>query len=313
MRLLYFLPALVAAAATETPCSCTRLGELEATVSTLVDELRALKEQFAKAADKPATRKASEEHESSTPEQRRLQAAGATSRNYSLATYVSLPSRHVHEFPDGHDCPTLDGLMKLLPRTSSGSISYDPSPNDVTSDVSLVKVESDWSTTAVNNMAAPYKIVHETACAAEPSLELQLNTTVAQSLTVTGHLMVGGTLFGGGISGGAGLANIQDLGVLMCNFGTGSPTTSTGRQMASAQEIGPFTTPTREDCVRYAIKLQFDGTQTDVRGVTWGANQGNKCYVEVGGCTTAQGCATPNQWQDESSSGYEACRFPAFN
>lgn len=53
----------------------------------------------------------------SDPAPRRL------SSSSSGATFVSVGSRQVHEFPSGHTCGAVSGLMKALPTTSSGAVS----------------------------------------------------------------------------------------------------------------------------------------------------------------------------------------------
>jgi hypothetical protein len=81
--------------------------------------------------------------------------------------------------------------MQLLPKKADGTVTYDPSPTDVTTDVALVSVSSDWSTSSIDSFAAPLKVVHHAACSSPPTLELPLNTNIAGTLTV-GTLTVGG-------------------------------------------------------------------------------------------------------------------------
>jgi len=102
--------------------------------------------------------------------------------------HIAVPSHLLHEFPDGHTCPNLGaGVMKkLLPHTGS-DVSYKPSPEWTAStdnELSLTAVNSDWSTSEIQRMPFPMKVVHEGNCTATPKLELQLSTTVLGSLVV---------------------------------------------------------------------------------------------------------------------------------
>ena len=112
----------------------------------------------------------------------------------STSTFVAVPAVQVHEFTDGHGCSNIGGYMQALPVKATGGISYDPSPNDVTGDISLVSVASDWSTTEIAASPAPLKLVHD-SCAGPPSLALQLNTTV-NALSVAGPLTLEGVDIG---------------------------------------------------------------------------------------------------------------------
>jgi len=239
---------------------------------------------------------------SASEDQRRLQ-------QDSTPTYAAMPAWQLHEFPNAHSC-SLGSRMRLLPKSRVGdSLSWSISHADAASDLSLVTVggSSYWATSEIQTMPTPFKVVHDASCSSSPTLDLPLSTTV-QTLTVSGTLTVGSTDIGAALS-----PHIKELAVMMCNFGTGSPSTGTGRGVASSHEVGGGNPTTREDCVRNAWDRVADGTLTDVRGVTWGANQGNACWIEVGGCTPAQGCATPNMWTNTGSTAWEACRFPAFN
>ena len=56
---------------------------------------------------------------------------------------------------------------------------------------------------------------------------------------------------------------------MLCDFGTGSPASSTGRQVASAQEYDCGTADTREDCVKVGWRKQRNGDFSDFRGGVW--------------------------------------------
>ena len=111
----------------------------------------------------------------------------------SPPTYVSVSSKHVHEFPNGHTCGAISGYMQYLPLRSDGSVSMAPSPADVAAEYSLSTIAQGWSATTLQAHPAPFKIVHDAACAAQPTLELPLNTSVPGSLAV-GGVDVGTTL-----------------------------------------------------------------------------------------------------------------------
>ena len=72
----------------------------------------------------------------------------AAKRRLSTATptHVSVESRQVHEFPSGHSCGTIAGFVTSLPLKADGSVSWDPSPSDVTDQVSIGTVDNpNWS------------------------------------------------------------------------------------------------------------------------------------------------------------------------
>jgi len=134
------------------------------------------------------------------PKRTAVDSAGATTPpadaarrlSSSTPTIVSVDSRHPHEFPDGHTCGTIDGFMAYLPLKADGSEQWDPSPSDVTDEYTISTVADGWSTTRLQSLPAPYKIVHDASCALPPTLTLGLNTTVTHSLTIEGSLIVQG-------------------------------------------------------------------------------------------------------------------------
>ena len=55
------------------------------------------------------------------------------------------------------------------------------SPTVGSDDVSLVSVSGYWQPNVIQRFPAPFKLVHDGACASPPTLELQLNATFAGS------------------------------------------------------------------------------------------------------------------------------------
>jgi len=90
----------------------------------------------------------------------------------------------LHEFPASHACSLGSANWKvLLPLDSSNSVDWTPSPTLTHANLSLVSVNSDWSTDTIDTMPAPLKLVHD--CGSEPALHLSLRTE-ADSLIVNG-------------------------------------------------------------------------------------------------------------------------------
>jgi len=166
---LMLAAASVVVAADE--CSCAALEKEVRTLRAEMDEVRALLKESG-TSERGTERVA-------------VEAALGARRLSSASTYVSVPARQVHEFVDGHSCPNIGGYMSALPVKTTGGISYDPSPSDVTDQISLEAVQNDWSTVSIDASPAPLKIVHDAACAVPPTLELQLNTSVP-SLSIGG-------------------------------------------------------------------------------------------------------------------------------
>ena len=115
--------------------------------------------------------------------------SGSTGRRLSSSsTFLNVPMWSVHEFT-GNSCPsppsaTDSGVRALIP---AGSTAGHPSPTSSTAELSLAGVATDWATSTIQTFASPLKVVHDSDCAAPPSLALQLNTTV-EGLDVTGAL-----------------------------------------------------------------------------------------------------------------------------
>lgn len=95
---------------------------------------------------------------------RKLQAPSTQSDK----TSVAVQSWHIHEFDATHTCGTLTNAY-LQPNTDS--------------DFALKAM---GSTSSIDTMPSPLKIVHPTNCGATPTLELSLATNVAGSLSVGG-------------------------------------------------------------------------------------------------------------------------------
>jgi len=181
---------LIAARASCEPCSCERVAALEAQTATLEAQVASLSTQMQQVV---ATLK---ETSSGVPEQVLHPAVnvapnGSTSSTAGRRLTTSTPlmalqsSRHVvHQL--GASCANAQGYLELLPTKSDGTVAWDPSPIDATTDLALVQVQSDWSTLDVHRFPAPFKMVHDASCSTTPTLELQLNTNVAGSLSVNG-------------------------------------------------------------------------------------------------------------------------------
>jgi len=155
---------------------------------SLADQVQSLKSEVAELRDAVATLKASISSDRNVHMDvgsdgamagrgRRLQSQGSTQ--------VSMDGI-IHEFPSGHGCSNINGYMRVLPEISTG-LSFAPSPSsDLTGNLSLASVNNDWSTNVIATFPAPIKLVHEASCAGKPTIELQLDVSVAQSLTVAG-------------------------------------------------------------------------------------------------------------------------------
>lgn len=221
-----FAAASIAAAAASEPsvgsaCSCEQVAALEANLGKWTARVADLEEKLGKLLEAAASSTPAQEASSvsegakrsarpqairevrvgseglALPEQRRLQSSAG-------ATHLSLPSRHVHEFPSGHTCGDVAGFMAMLPvKKADSAPTWQTSPSDVTADASLVKVASDWSTTAISSLPVPIKVVHDASCSAAPSLQLQGNTDVAGTFTVNGDTLgsVHTHIYTGGASG----------------------------------------------------------------------------------------------------------------
>ena len=188
MRVPLLLLAVHLASAEE-PCSCERVAALDDRVSNLEAQLAALRDLLPRRQESPkddvqqsmgiildantATEAATEQRG------RRLSAP---------PTLVSVPSRHIHEFPAGHSCPTaVAGYMQSLPLKATGGVSWEASPSDVTDEISLVSVNKRWATTEIASHPVPLKLVHDSACNTPPSLDIGLNTSINGRLTVNGR------------------------------------------------------------------------------------------------------------------------------
>ena len=115
---------------------------------------------------------------------------GARRLSSGSSSYLSVDGDRslVHAFPDSHSCPLGSGAYKqVLPLTSSGAASWDPSPF-ATDTVQLASVGDGWTVNEIASYPAPFKLFHDSSCAVPPTLEVQLNTTIDGTLTVTGAL-----------------------------------------------------------------------------------------------------------------------------
>jgi hypothetical protein len=108
------------------------------------------------------------------------------SRRLSSFTYATMPAWQVHEFTSGGSCATTT-KMALRPKTSSG-LSWGMSTADSTSDVSLVSVGQGWTTSEIQTIPVPLKVVHDASCSAPPSLHLPLDTTVKGNLNLDANI-----------------------------------------------------------------------------------------------------------------------------
>lgn len=197
---------IVATAVAEQSCSCEHVATLNAQVASLGGELATLRQlmldlsakfdapakYFAEASttktDASSIQVDANRTTTNEPEPRRLSAFRKLHRKLQSAspTYVSVQSRHVHEFPSSHTCGTVSGYMQFLPTTSGGQVSWNPSPSDVTSNMAIVNVANDWSTTTLDSLASPLRVLHASDCNSAPTAHLQLNTVADGTMTVNG-------------------------------------------------------------------------------------------------------------------------------
>ena len=89
----------------------------------------------------------------------RVDGDGTTHSHPEERRHVSVRSRHTHEFPSGQTCGTVAGYMEYLPVKADGTVSWEPSPSDVTSRYSIGTVADDWSQTRLQALDTPFKIV----------------------------------------------------------------------------------------------------------------------------------------------------------
>jgi hypothetical protein len=82
--------------------------------------------------------------------------------------------------------------MEYLPLKADGSVSWDPSPSDVTQQYAIGTVATDWSVTQLQASNSAFKLVHDAACTSPPTLALQLNTSIDGSLTIDAPLYLQG-------------------------------------------------------------------------------------------------------------------------
>ena len=79
---------------------------------------------------------------------------GRALSEFTASSSIGTHAWQSHVFPDGNSCQNLDTgrPMKLLPVKSDGSLSWSASPSNLPADfnVSLVSVQSNWTTSEVN-------------------------------------------------------------------------------------------------------------------------------------------------------------------
>ena len=175
--------ATAPAARAQTPDQ-SRIATLEAELADVKSELQSLRasvRELAAPASGGAYRRLGVGPDGSISEPTRRRLAGET--------YSAVPAWQLHEFPSGHSCNSVGSYTSLLPVAGSSS----PAPtfnkatasSEATGELSLSQVAKDWTTTEIQRMAAPIKVVHSSDCSSAPTLELPLATTVS-SLTVNG-------------------------------------------------------------------------------------------------------------------------------
>lgn len=162
-----------------------QLAEVErrnAELATQFEELKAAVSQW-----QAGDRTAETSHESS--QRASVDARGgpavAHRRLTSGASYVAANSLQLHEFPSGHSCSMPDEYKTLL-AVEGSSPTWEPSPLNPTSEVSLVTVAENYALTIVQTMPAPLKVVHDSNCSNAPTITLQLDTNVVGSLSLNG-------------------------------------------------------------------------------------------------------------------------------
>jgi len=198
------------AVAEDVSCSCDRVAALEdelasqrASLPSLVqkavaEEMAAWQDEMAslraslpllvqKAAAREMAQGAPRQHVDIASTGQQQEPGGGGARRLGSAhgsTFVSVASKHVHEFPSGHQCGATTGYMQFLPVKANGDATWAPSPSDVSGNMTLVKVATDWTTTTIQEAASPIKVVHDSGCSAAPTLELPLDTSIPGFLTV---------------------------------------------------------------------------------------------------------------------------------
>jgi len=110
--------------------------------------------------------------------------------SHGSAHYAAVPSLQVHEFPNGGSCQPGTRVSLLPQERSTTNVVWSPTTSDGTSNVALVSITdyttSPWTTSTVQTMPAPFKIVHDANCMSNPSLALPLNTNVEGTFSVNG-------------------------------------------------------------------------------------------------------------------------------
>ena len=120
------------------------------------------------------------------------------------SSYLVVDALQYHEFPNSAPaCNNLDltssTYHKAMPlATEAGDVAWNPSPVSPTDEIILSKVHKDWTTTAIQRLQIPLKLVHGSGCGSAPSIRLNHNTdvpglTVAGTMTVNGDLYLKGT------------------------------------------------------------------------------------------------------------------------
>lgn len=111
--------------------------------------------------------------------------------SHGSAHYAAVPALQVHEFPNGGSCQPGTRVALLPQDRSTTNVVWSPTTSDGTSNLALTSITdittSPWTTSTVQTIPAPFKIVHDATCAQNPSLNLPLDTTFAGGVTVGGR------------------------------------------------------------------------------------------------------------------------------
>jgi len=173
--------AAARATAGELPCSCAHVDAELASIRKELTELRDLVH-----GEEPRTGASAIASPEGKATPRRLGHGSSTH-------YVAVNALQVHEFSG--TCQPGTNAKLLSKSRASGTPNYTPSLNDASSDIVFVSVTdrstAPWTTSTIQTMPSPFKVVHDATCTANPTLDLPLSTTV-QTLAVSGTLTVAG-------------------------------------------------------------------------------------------------------------------------
>ena len=231
--------------AAELACDCASVAAELAIVKSETADLRAMLMEMRKMLPKSSTLDADiTRTNASSTISATLDPSGVTGRRLSHGSnhLAAVPAFQLHEFQNGGSCqPGTEWLQFLPKKRSTNAVTFSKSISDAAADLSLVSVNSDWTTTQIQAVPAPFKVVHDASCSSNPTLELPLDTTVSGTLTV-GSTNIGTTLAGKqntiGTSNRVDAAHVGDGSVSDTEFGYLDGVTSGIQAQISALSSG---------------------------------------------------------------------------